>query len=286
MSNTYGHWSTAFDFDVRDFLAFTYEITFRDGKKYIGVKKFWKNLKVPPNELSARSRKKVVESDWKTYCSSSNDVEHLLHNENYPKSMIITGVYRTYGQACYREAYNQFINHAIGGTQYLNKQIDVQSNPNCFVDDFYDKKDFTLSSNDVRMKIVRLSDIDTVNNIDVKFKPVLIKPDLSATVVENKKIKKIKNVMHFCVERQLNPVTFNRLLCGDIDSYDGLSLPVARKLSGVYLNENYLGKLIETCSMLNMTKKQLLSSGYEILSKDESRDDYKARLIAILTLKE
>ncbi|ALY07110.1 hypothetical protein VmeM32_00123 [Vibrio phage vB_VmeM-32] len=277
MNRDYGHWTTTFDFDPKDFLAFTYEITFRDGKKYIGVKKFWKSLKVPPNELSPRSRKKVIPSDWKTYCSSSNDVEHLLYNENYPKSMIITGVYRTYGQACYREAYLQFVNHAIGSTEYLNKQIDVQTNPHCFVSSFYDKNDFCLIKNDIRFEIVRK--LDNVIECDSQFKPNVIKPNMSVKVLINNKTRTIKNKMHYCFEHQLNPVTFERLLNGDVDEYESVKLINGRKLAGVYNNNEYLGKLKETMTRLNMSKSQLLKSGYTIQPKDESRDEYKQRLL-------
>lgn len=79
METDLGHW-TLFegtelpeDFDYNPPLGFVYKITRKaDGKFYIGQKKVLKTEKRPPLKGRVRKRKVVKQSDWRTYCRSSN----------------------------------------------------------------------------------------------------------------------------------------------------------------------------------------------------------------------
>lgn len=77
-----GHWTLyketelPSDFETNPPLGFVYKITRKsDGKFYIGQKKILKTEKRPPLKGKVRKRKIVKQSDWKTYCGSSNQLK-------------------------------------------------------------------------------------------------------------------------------------------------------------------------------------------------------------------
>ena len=62
-----------------DAAGFVYLLTDRvTGKQYIGKKSFWTTRRLPP--LKGKTRRRVVktESDWRTYCSSSETIKAIV----------------------------------------------------------------------------------------------------------------------------------------------------------------------------------------------------------------
>jgi hypothetical protein len=77
----------------KDKVGFVYEITELDtGMKYIGIKRFWKTIKAAPLKGKKNKRHKLVESDWKTYNTSSPIMQEKLakNPSNYEKIIIKT----------------------------------------------------------------------------------------------------------------------------------------------------------------------------------------------------
>ena len=77
-----GHWDLANDvllpedFEENPPMGFVYRIENKETKKfYIGQKKIIKVEKRPPLKGKVRKRKIVKQSDWRTYCGSSNDLK-------------------------------------------------------------------------------------------------------------------------------------------------------------------------------------------------------------------
>ncbi len=69
-----GHWSIdkVGEFDINDWFGFVYEVVcVEDGRSYLGKKNFFFRRTLPPLKGKKRKRKKVFESDWKEYTSSS-----------------------------------------------------------------------------------------------------------------------------------------------------------------------------------------------------------------------
>jgi hypothetical protein len=73
-----GHWQ--FDGVIpSDTYGFIYEITNKEnGKKYIGKKQMLTTRKLKPLKGKKRKRKKIVETDWRKYSSSCNQLNEEL----------------------------------------------------------------------------------------------------------------------------------------------------------------------------------------------------------------
>lgn len=61
---------------VQDYVGMVYLIVNKkNGRKYVGKKFFFSTRTLPPLKGKTRKRKKVVESDWKDYWGSSNELK-------------------------------------------------------------------------------------------------------------------------------------------------------------------------------------------------------------------
>lgn len=133
----FGHWSTDEVFDPRDVLGFVYMIYFANGQKYIGAKRVWKNLKRPPSTYKRQGKTEFIESDWRSYRSSSSEVVELETKGYEISEMRILATYDSWGKVLLCEAMLQFSLDALRSTVYLNKQIEGLFTSACF-----DKKVF------------------------------------------------------------------------------------------------------------------------------------------------
>lgn len=131
---SYGHWSVLKEADIRDYLGFVYVITFDDGRKYIGAKKIWKRIKTAPSTFKRGPKAGFEESDWKSYTSSSSEVNKLINENINPKEYLIVGWYSTWGKTLMAEMEMQLANDVLRDSMWLNKQIGGQFNPNCYDD--------------------------------------------------------------------------------------------------------------------------------------------------------
>jgi len=77
--------------DITPYVGFVYTILEKDTQiGYIGIKKFWKTIKRKPLKGKKNKRHETVESDWKTYNSSSSILQEKIKNnpDNYEKEII------------------------------------------------------------------------------------------------------------------------------------------------------------------------------------------------------
>ncbi len=64
---------------IEDNMGFVYIVTDKKTKmKYIGKKAFFSKVTKPPLKGKKRKRRLLKESDWKTYCGSSETVKELV----------------------------------------------------------------------------------------------------------------------------------------------------------------------------------------------------------------
>jgi len=77
--------------DLDDWVGFVYLIEEIDTEmSYIGIKRFWKTIKRPPLKGKKNKRHEKVESDWRTYNSSSTLMQEKLEKNpgNYEKVIL------------------------------------------------------------------------------------------------------------------------------------------------------------------------------------------------------
>lgn len=92
---------------LKSYVGFVYCLTEIDtGMKYLGKKFFWSTRKLPPLKGKSRKRTKIVESDWKEYHGSSNEVKELVEQGLVFKREILR-LCKTKGELTYYELKEQ-----------------------------------------------------------------------------------------------------------------------------------------------------------------------------------
>jgi len=114
-----------FDTTPEDYQGFVYLITELDtDKKYIGKKNFWKPKTLPITKTRKRRVRTRTESDWRSYFSSSSEVQQLVESkgeENYKREIL--KLCKTKGEMSYFEAKLQFEHDVLLRNDYYNEFI-------------------------------------------------------------------------------------------------------------------------------------------------------------------
>lgn len=100
--------------------AFVYRIDFDCNLYYYGKKTFYNSIKRPPLKGYKRHRRDLVESNWKKYCSSSDDVKHLVQQGHEPERTIVR-LCKSIKEASWYE--NKLLYECILDNRNLNKNI-------------------------------------------------------------------------------------------------------------------------------------------------------------------
>jgi hypothetical protein len=108
-----------------EFQGFVYQITELDtGKKYIGKKFFWRPKTLPITKTRKRRVKTRVESDWRVYYGSSQEVKLLVEEKGTEKfKREILRLCETKGECSYYEAKLQFEKDVLLSDEYYNEFI-------------------------------------------------------------------------------------------------------------------------------------------------------------------
>jgi spermidine/putrescine-binding protein len=122
-----GHWITCLTIPEEAY-GFIYMITnLVSNKKYIGKKQMVSRRTKPPLKGKKRKRICMVESDWKTYVSSSNelvkDIE-TLGKENFKFEILRFCANKS--QLAYYEAKEQFDREVLMKEDYYNGIINLR----------------------------------------------------------------------------------------------------------------------------------------------------------------
>ena len=114
-----------FELTPEEYQGFVYQITeLHTNKKYIGKKNFWKPKILPVNKTRKRRVRTRVESDWKTYFSSSSQIQKLVEESGEDKfKREILKLCKTKGEMSYYEAKLQFENNVLFRDDYYNEFI-------------------------------------------------------------------------------------------------------------------------------------------------------------------
>jgi hypothetical protein len=114
--------------DPGDYYGFVYLITNKiDGRQYIGKKFFWSTKRKQVNKVRKRYK---AESDWKTYWSSSDELQadvQKLGYESFTREII--HLCKNKGTANYLEAKEQFTRSVLENKEmWYNSWISVKVN--------------------------------------------------------------------------------------------------------------------------------------------------------------
>ena len=114
-----------FEVTPEEYQGFVYQITeLHTNKKYIGKKNFWKPKILPINKTRKRRVRTRIESDWKTYFSSSSQIQKLVEESGEEKfKREILKLCKTKGEMSYYEAKLQFDNNVLFRDDYYNEFI-------------------------------------------------------------------------------------------------------------------------------------------------------------------
>ena len=117
---------------IEDYIGFLYVITDRSNdKKYVGKKLLKSTRRLPPLKGKTRKRKKVVESDWKKYYGSSDEVKTMVEEkgeDNFHREIITLCM--TKGELGYLEAKYQFDHNVLLRDDYYNGIIQCRIHKN------------------------------------------------------------------------------------------------------------------------------------------------------------
>ena len=124
-----GHWQlkSQLEWDNNTFGLFYLITNLTNNKKYIGCKMLQKVIKRKPLKGKKNKRHETVESDWKTYTSSSNELNkdiESLGKENF-KFEIIDFAYSK-SHLKYLEAKYQFDNDVLLSESWYNGIINLR----------------------------------------------------------------------------------------------------------------------------------------------------------------
>ena len=108
-----------------EYQGFVYQITeLHTNKKYIGKKNFWKPKILPINKKRKRRVRTRVESDWKTYFSSSQQIQKIVEEAGEDRfKREILKLCKTKGEMSYHEAKLQFEHNVLLRDDYYNEFI-------------------------------------------------------------------------------------------------------------------------------------------------------------------
>lgn len=124
-----GHWLINEDVYIfENMFGFVYEITNKiNGKKYIGKKQCVRKIKRKPLKGKTRNRIDHKESDWKTYTSSSNELnEDILKYGKENFEFRILKVCGSKWELGYEEIKEQISRDVLRRKDYYNGIINVR----------------------------------------------------------------------------------------------------------------------------------------------------------------
>ena len=124
-----GHWQLNEGVTAsEDFFGFIYEITNSiDGKKYIGKKQCHSRLKRKPLKGKKRNRIDYVDSDWREYTSSSNELNEDIKKHGKDKFQIkIIKICNSKWALAYYEIKEQIEKDVLLREDYYNGIVNVR----------------------------------------------------------------------------------------------------------------------------------------------------------------
>ena len=114
-----------YDEAPKEYMGFVYLITdLTTNRKYIGKKLFWNTRKLKPLKGKTRRRTQVVESNWKNYYGSNEELQQIVESstaERFEREILHLCTKK--GIMGYLEAREQFDRNVLLSDEYYNNFI-------------------------------------------------------------------------------------------------------------------------------------------------------------------
>lgn len=108
---------------LKQYVGFVYCVTeLSTNKKYIGKKLFWSSKTLPVTKTRKKKQRVKIQSDWKKYYGSSQEVQTLVENGVAFKREILR-LCKSKGECSYYETKFQFDNDVLLRDDYFNSFI-------------------------------------------------------------------------------------------------------------------------------------------------------------------
>lgn len=113
---------------IGDYVGFVYVITdLSNNKKYVGKKTLVSKRKLQPLKGKTRKRTKIVESDWRDYFGSSEEVKMLVEQNGRDSfKREILHLCKSKGEMSYLELKEQVNREVLLNEEYYNGIIQVK----------------------------------------------------------------------------------------------------------------------------------------------------------------
>jgi len=111
---------------IGDYVGFVYQLTDKtNGMKYIGKKGLIAKRRLPPLKGKTKRRTKLVETDWQSYCSSSEEIKLLVEQHGIERfDRVILQLCKTKGELNYFEMkYQMDLDVLLKPDEYYNAYI-------------------------------------------------------------------------------------------------------------------------------------------------------------------
>jgi hypothetical protein len=114
--------------ELKKWAGFVYIIhDLTNGKMYIGKKTFWSRKTLPPLKGKTRKRRSIVESDWRNYYGSNEEIkQYLVESGEKRFYRKILHFCKTKGEMSHLEAKEQFNRNVLTDDQYYNGIINCK----------------------------------------------------------------------------------------------------------------------------------------------------------------
>ena len=114
-----------YDEAPKEYMGFVYRVTdLNTNRKYIGKKLFWNTRKLKPLKGKTRRRTQIVESNWKSYYGSNEELQQLVEISNAERFLReILYLCAKKGIMGYLEAREQFDRNVLLSDEYYNNFI-------------------------------------------------------------------------------------------------------------------------------------------------------------------
>ena len=143
-----GHWTSTCP-EIESPIGFIYLIVNHSKQQaYIGQKSTFRKVTKPPLKGKKKKRRSLVDSDWRTYCSSSKRLQEDIAAEESRLSYHILYWCSSKSELNYVETKLQFDVEVISDDRWYNGMVNIRQGKTVFGEDWKTRYQYALDNID------------------------------------------------------------------------------------------------------------------------------------------